>query len=262
MRLKSVFVLAAAAAALATAAPAQVMPFKEVVPQKAWTVDVGAGALYSGRRATGRDAKAQVAPWLSINYADRIFANPMDGLGANLIKTDAFNLGVQLEPQFSAGHPDVAPELDRPGFGANAGGYAYLRVPGNFVIGGKVGHDVAGQSEGLTWRASIAQQSVTPIGLATMAAYVRGSDAKRARAYYGITPADALATGLPTYAPDGGVQAIGAFLLLLAPLGGDIGAGVVLNYERLSHDITDSPIITKRNDFRAGVLVAKRFSWG
>lgn len=262
MRVKSALILGLVAAAFGGAAQAQVMPFEQVVPQAKWTVDVGAGVLYSGRRASGRDGRAQVAPWLGVNYQDRVYADPLDGVGVNLIKGDAVRVGLQIEPQFSAGHPEVAPTLDRPGLGANAGGYAYVRVPGNVVIGGKVGHDIARQSDGWVWRVSAGQQSKTPIGLATTVVYVRGADGQRTRAYYGITPAEAAATGLPVYAPSGGVQAAGAFLLLLAPVGRNLGAGVMFNYERLMGDAKDSPIITKRNDFRAGVLVAKRFSWG
>jgi outer membrane scaffolding protein for murein synthesis (MipA/OmpV family) len=261
MSAKSIAIVATALVLGGGAACAQVMPFKEVMPQKTWTVDVGAGVLYSGRRASGRDAKARIAPWLAVNYKDRFFADPFNGVGANLIKSDAIRVGVQVEPQFSAGHPTIAPNLDRPGFGANAGGYAYARLPGNFVFGGQVGHDVTGQSDGLTYQVTLAQQSRTPIGLLATQAYVRGADAKRARAYYGVTAAEGAANNLPAYTPSGGLQGAGVIAFMLTPIGRNLGAGVMANYERIIGDAADSPIIRKRNDFRVAFLVAKRFSW-
>jgi outer membrane protein len=262
MRAKIALLLGAAILLTAGAASAQVMPFKDIGSQSKLTVDVGAGVLYSGRRASGRDAQARVSPWLGVNYDDRLFANPIDGIGANIIKGDAVRVGLQVEPQFSAGHPDIAPTLTRPGFGANAGGYAYVRLPGNFVFGGQAGQDVGNQSGGLTYQIQLAQQSRTPIALVTTQVYVRGADAKRMQAYFGITPSEAAATGLAAYRPGGGLQGAGVAIFTLTPIGKGFGVGLLANYERIIGDAKDSPIVRNRNDFRAGVLLAKRFSWG
>lgn len=261
MSARSIVLLATACAFVAGAASAQQMPFKEVIPQKTWTADVGVGAMYNGRRASGRSAQARVVPWLSVNYKDRLFVNPINGLGVNIVKSETIRIGAQVSPQFSTTRPVVAPTLDRPGFGANAGGYAYARLPGNFVFGGQVGQDVTNQSGGLVYQVALAQQSRTPVGLLMTQAYVRGNDAKRSRAYFGVTPAQAAATGLPAYTPGGGLQGAGVFAFMLTPIGRGLGAGLMANYERVIGDAADSPIIRKRNDFRVAFLVAKRFSW-
>lgn len=238
------------------------MPFERASPRPpaTWTVDVGAGVIYNNRAASGRDSRVSAVPWLSFDYKDRLYANPMDGLGYNIVKSDRFRAGVQVAPQFSAGSPEGA-DLDRPGFGADAGGYAYYRLPGNLVIGGQVLRDIASQSEGMTYRATLAQQSATPIGLLTTSVYARGANAKWNRAYYGVTPADSAQSGLAAYKPGGGIDGVGAAAFLLAPVGNGFGAGGFAGYERLVGEAADSPVIRSRNVFRVGVLVAKRFEW-
>ena len=68
--------------------------------------------------------------------------------------------------------------------------------------------------------------------------------------YFGISPADTLASGLATYNPDGGIKSWQIGLLLNQSLSGDLRKGFSLfglgSYKRLVGDFKDSPIVQDR----------------
>jgi MipA family protein len=154
-----------AAALTAGAALAQSQPYEQIRPAPdGWTVDLGVGALYSKDSGGDTGSETRVVPWVSANYRDVVYLNAIDGLGWNAVKTDSFRAGLQLRPRFS---PDDIEglDLDRPDFGADVAAYAFQRLPGNIVVGGRVSRDVTDVSEGTEYYASVGHQRVTPIGL-------------------------------------------------------------------------------------------------
>ena len=70
--------------------------------------------------------------------------------------------------------------------------------------------------------------------------------------YYSISPADALASGLPVYDGDGGLKHWRVGLLANQSLTGDLTGGLSLfgtgGYTRLTGDFKDSPIVSLRGD--------------
>jgi MipA family protein len=252
--------LATAATAVSTAAAAQSQPYERVLPQSdGWTGAVGAGVIFS-QDANG-DTGGQTTPVVGFvaSWRDTVYVNPFDGLGWNVVNQDRFRAGVQLRPRFGA--EDIEDlELDRPGFGADAAVYAYGRLPGNIVVGGRVSQEITDEADGgLEYSASVGHQRVTPIGLATVSAFVRGGDDKLARAYYGVSAAEAVRNGIAAYDPDGGLEAAGVNLILVAPLGERWGVGGLVGWERRLGDAADSPLSRNDDGFRGGLFVARRF---
>ncbi|HEU0284431.1 MAG TPA: MipA/OmpV family protein, partial [Sphingomicrobium sp.] len=82
------------------------------------------------------------------------------------------------------------------------------------------------------------------------------SDGRYQRAYFGVTPAVALASGLPAYRPGGGIHGVAAASSLsiqFNPRWGLFGFG---RYERLVGDAAKSPIVRElgsRNQLSGGV---------
>ena len=250
---------AIAATALAGSAFAQSQPYEQVRPAaEGWTVDLGAGVLYRNDSNGDTGSKTTVAPWISANYRDIVYLTPIDGLGWNVVKTDDFRAGVQVRPRFSADDIEGL-ALDRPGFGADLAAYAFKRLPGNVVVGGRISRDISDVREGTEYYASVGHQRVTPVGLLNASVYVRGGDAKLADAYYGVSPSEATANGIAAYSPGGGLQGAGASLILLVPIGDKWGAGGLLNYERRLGDVADSPLSRNDDAIRTGVFIARRF---
>lgn len=248
-----------AAALTAGAALAQSQPYEQIRPAAdGWTVDLGVGALYSKDSGGDTGSETRVVPWVSANYRDVIYLNAIDGLGWNAVKTDSFRAGLQLRPRFSPEDIDGL-DLDRPDFGADVAAYAFQRLPGNIVVGGRVSRDVSDVSEGTEYYASVGHQRVTPIGLMNVSVYARGGDAKLADAYYGVSAEEAARNGIAPYSPGSGLQGAGASLFLLVPLNDKWGAGALVNYERRLGDVADSPLSEEDDTIRTGVFFARRF---
>lgn len=254
--------LAVPAFALATlvAAPAfsQSMPYEQVEAPKTWKVDVG-GGFVRGFSATGANAKdTNWTFWGSASYKDVVYANGLDGIGWNAINHDDFRAGVQLRPRFAAG--DIDGFADRPELGADATLYAFKRLPGNVVVGGRVSQDVTGDDAGMTWNAQIGHQRITKVGLLQLMAYGRGGDADRLNRYFGVTPEDAATSGYQAFEGDGGLSALGASAFLAVPIGDRYGAGAFVNYEEYMGDSRDSPLLDDTHIWRAGIVGVVRFS--
>ena len=258
MKLHALVFATALFALPAAAVLAQAQPYQAVETPKTWKVDIGGGVV-RGFSATGNTSdEFSVTAWGSASYRDVIYANGLDGLGWNAIKRDDFRAGVQLRPRFAAGEIEGS-SLDRPDLGADATIYAYKRLPGNVVVGGRVQHDVTGDDAGVEVMASVGHQRVTPVGLLNASVYVRGGNSKLADAYYGVSTAEAAANGISAYSPGGGLQGAGASLVLLVPVGDKWGAGALLNYERRLGDVADSPLSQSDDAVRTGVFIARRF---
>ena len=90
----------------------------------------------------------------------------------------------------------------------------------------------------------------------------RWSDDRYQRAYFGVTPAVAAATGLPAYDPGGGFHAIGAVAGLTYQFDRNWGLYGYAGYDRLIGDAADSPIVRafgSRDQFSAGIGLSYSF---
>jgi len=251
--------LTAAFAGLPAAALAQSQPFQPVEAPQTWKVDVG-GGFVRGFSVSGDKAEDfNFTAWGSASYRDIVYANGLDGLGWNAIKRDGFHAGVQLRPRFAAGDIDG---MDRPDLGADAALYAFKRLPGNIVVGGRIQHDATGDDAGLEYYGSVSHQRVTPIGLLQTMAYMRGGSDERVQRYYGVTAQEAANTDYAAFTPSGGLSAAGAAALLAVPIGDRYGVGAFFNYEQRLGDIKDSPLIEHDHVWRAGVIGVVRFNSG
>ncbi|MBN9481632.1 MAG: MipA/OmpV family protein [Bordetella sp.] len=251
--------LIAVFAGLPAAALAQSQPFQPVEAPQTWKVDVGGGFVRGFSVSGDKSEDFNFTAWGSASYRDIVYANGLDGLGWNAVKRDGLHAGVQLRPRFAAGDIDG---MDRPGLGADAALYAFKRLPGNVVVGGRIQHDATGDDAGLEYYGSVSHQRVTPVGLLQAMAYMRGGDDARVQRYYGVTAQEAANVNYAAFTPSGGLSAAGAAALLAVPIGDRFGMGAFVNYEQRLGDIKDSPLIKDDHVWRAGVIGVARFNSG
>ena len=82
------------------------------------------------------------------------------------------------------------------------------------------------------------------------------ADSRYERAYFGVTPDQALRTGLPTYRPSGGIHSLALASGLNKQLGGRVGLFGYGRFERLVGDAAKSPVVRllgSRNQWSGGV---------
>ncbi|UZK68338.1 MipA/OmpV family protein [Sphingomonas sp. S1-29] len=91
------------------------------------------------------------------------------------------------------------------------------------------------------------------------------SNSRYNRAFFGVAPADAAASGLPAYTADGGLQAVGATAGLLRQLTPSWGVYGYTKYDRLVGDPGGSPLVREfgsRNQLSGGLALTYTFGAG
>jgi MipA family protein len=90
------------------------------------------------------------------------------------------------------------------------------------------------------------------------------ADSRYERAYFGVTPAASLASGLPTYRPGGGVYGVAAASGLSVQLDSRWGLFGYARYERLVGDAARSPIVRQfgsRDQLSGGIGLSYIFTF-
>ena len=242
-------------------AQAQTQPYVSQGKSSDWTLDVGVGAVYGFSPGGTKADQVNLIPWASLNWHDRFYANVLEGVGYNIVKTDRWRAGVQIRPNYSG--TSSINGLKLPGTGADLTGYAYTRIGYNFTIGGRLMHDVSGQTDGTAAWLSVGHQDRTPVGLLQTTLYTRIADRRSNQAYYGIDASQSAQSGLPMYTLGAGAQNAGVALLMLSPVTKHYAIGSFLNVERALGDVADSPLIQDRKNkemaYRGGLIIVRRF---
>lgn len=136
---------------------------------------------------------------------------------------------------------------------------AYDRV----YLSARAGADVTGEFDGLFWSASAAWAA--PLSRSTLFIAnlsVSGAPDDYASRLFSVDTAGALASGLPAYAAEGGIQDVGLTLFLDQQVSENWSVTGVIGASRLQGDFADSPIVTIRGSdtpLFAGIGIGRRF---
>jgi outer membrane protein len=208
-------------------------------------VRVGAGAQVKPK-FVGAD-KSEVLPLFDLDIAkgtnEFAFEAPDYSFGIPVISSAGFSFGPALNLASKRKESDVGAPVGKVKTTIEAGAFASYEVSKSFylraeVLKGLGGHKgvVGTMGADYVWRDG--DKYVVSIG-----PRVLFSDSRYQRAYFGVTPEAALASGLPVYRPSGGVHGIAAATGVsyqFSPRWGLFGYG---RAERLVGDAADSPII-------------------
>jgi MipA family protein len=122
-------------------------------------------------------------------------------------------------------------------------------------------HDIAGAHKSTVVSPNI--EFSTPLSRFTYVSFSTGLDFvsdKYARYYYGITPAEALISGLPAFDPDGGMEKWRLGALINQSITGDLTHGISIwgtaEYSHLTGDMKDSPIVSLRGSASQWLVAA------
>lgn len=171
------------------------------------------------------------------------FEAPDESFGFDLYRSGGFSIGPSAGIQGKRESQDVGGALPDVDFTVELGGFAQLEASPNvrFRLEARQavsGHDgfVSTASADYIWRDE--DDTVVSIG-----PRLTLTDARFQRSYYGVSPADALASGLAEYDPGGGLQSVGAALGLLQQFTPEWGIFAYAKYDRLLGDPADSPVV-------------------
>ena len=193
------------------------------------------------------------------------FEAPDESIGLTILKTGGLSFGPSLGFEGARKSDDVGGNLPEIDFSVEIGAFANYEVSDNFRLRAEVrqavsGHDGLIANLGADYIIRDADDYLFSIG-----PRVTITDNKFQDSYYSVTPADAIASGLPVYDAGGGVQSVGATTGFIKQLSEHWGIYTYAKYERLIGDAADSPVIAaygSKDQFYGGLAVTYTFNGG
>ena len=270
-------VVAQAASGLPTAAQRAQAP-----RPKAWTLGIGFAPVFAPAWQGSREQALSIFPDVRLNYRDALFFSVPDGLGWNLVNRDGWKIGPLFKFRFgrnesNGGSPFLVSGALRGmgdvGFAGEPGAFAQVGWARNRaklraeVRHGFGGHDGVVADTSIAWGDRIGTPGTNGLWLYSVGARATFASADYTNAYFGVSPNQATATGLPAFRTGDGIVSTGLTTSLTKPLGRTGQGGAITlfgGYDRLGNAAADSSLIVergKRDQFSVGMSYGYRFSW-
>ena len=190
------------------------------------------------------------------------FEAPDDSFGIRLFSKGGFAIGPAANIQGKRKESDVGAPVGKVKTTIEVGGFAEYELSDSFRLRadlrkGLGGHDGLVGSIGADYIRRDGDRYVFSIGPRALF-----SNARFQRAYFGVDTDAALASGLPTYRPDGGIYAVAAASGLSYQFNPQFGMFGYARYERLVGDAAKSPIVRElgsRNQLSGGLGLSYTF---
>lgn len=255
---------AAGILALALTTPAVAQDAEEGAPTRT-RIGIGAQAYPS---FPGSD-KFDIGPMFDFDRARGDtpfeFEAPDESFGFSVIDLGGVRFGpaVNFEGARTAG--DVGAPLPKVKFSLEPGAFVEFDLAESFRVRAELRKGVTGHkgwvgTAGADWIVRDGDQWLFSLG-----PRVTWSNNRYQDAWFGVAPADALASGLPAYNPGGGIQAYGAAASFETQLSPRWGIQTYAKYDRLTGDAADSPIVRtlgSRDQFSGGLGLTYTFGRG
>jgi MipA family protein len=193
------------------------------------------------------------------------FEAPDDTFGFALVDSGGFQFGPVVSWEGSRTAEDVGANLPKIKFSIEPGGFVSLNVSDSFRLRAEIRKGVTGHKG---WIGTAGADYVARDGddwLFSIGPRATWSNNRYHDVWFGVTPTDAIASGLPAYDPNGGIQAIGATASFLTQLGPRWGIYSYAKYDRLVGDAADSPVVRQlgsRDQFAGGIALTYVFGSG
>jgi outer membrane scaffolding protein for murein synthesis (MipA/OmpV family) len=246
--------------------------------QDDWKFTLGAGVMYIPAFIGSKDYQAMVFPDIKVEYKDRFFASPFEGVGYNVINRDGWRAGPIMKFDFGRSEDDDSP-FRIGGKKTNAlrglgdmdatpelGGFVeYNYEPFSYTLELRQG---VGGHEGLVGEIGLHYMGFTEqLGKPVMYAFgprVIFADSTYNNAYFGINSTQSTNSGLAGYSADSGLVSYGISAFVVMSVSESVSLGVFGGYDRLGSEAADSPLIKERGDenqFMGGVRISYEFGY-
>ena len=226
-----------------------------------WNVTLGVGAGIEPKYLGAKDFRVSPIPLIAIKYRGLFFISPQ-GIGINAFKWEGLRAGPILS--YKLGRDESADDhlkglgdIDR---SVLAGGFiSYAKGP--FTVNATIRQALSHTENGLTGRLALDYRR--PI-IAKKLFLVAGpalnfSNGEYARTWFGVTPDQSAASGLPVYTPDGGLRDVGLKASLTYRWTEHILLRSFVDVRELVGDVSDSPVVQTKTQALIGFGAAYHF---
>lgn len=190
------------------------------------------------------------------------FEAPDDSFGFAVLRSGGFAAGPVIDVVGSRTPERLGAALPKVGTSVELGAFALQEIGEDFRLYAEVRQAVSGH-DGLV--ASLGADAVLrdrDDWLLSVGPRVKWASGKWHDAYFGVTPADAAATGLAAYDPGSGVHSVGLAAGSHVQLGGRWGLYGYAAFDRLVRDAAKSPVTRQfgsRNQVSGGIGLSYTF---
>lgn len=240
-----------------------------------WGLTLGAGGLMAPTYEGDDSYRLSILPNIQVTYGDDFFASVQEGVGYRVINDDTLRAGPIGRLKFSRGEDGDQPfavtgedTTDLRGLGEvdttfELGGFVEYEI-GGVTLGAEArkavsGHDGAVLDLDASW--SGRSMAFGPPLIWSFGPRVRVVDDTYTQAYFGVTPAQSVAAGLPVYTAGSGVYSYSLGGTAILPIDDRWTMVAFASYEKLTGDAADSPLVQLRgseDQATLGVFVSYR----
>ncbi|MGY4395504.1 outer membrane protein [Sphingomonas sp. UYAg733] len=236
--------------------------------RKGWDATIGAGALWVPKFEGANDYEIAPLPYLSIHYGDLFYIEGNE-IGVDVVRwqlSDRIKFTLGPVARYLRDRPDDRSKalrgLGNVGTSVEAGAAAKLAIdPAWIRISG--GKDVADGHDGTVVQAELGVGfDLAPRLGVSVAARTTWADRTYMNAFFGVTAAQALKSGLPMFRAKDGMKDAGVAASLNYRLSPRWSIAATGGYTRLINDAKDNPLVRLRgspDQFQAGAFLAFSF---
>lgn len=242
--LRDVSIVVTAVLGLATAAAADGRPEGGARPD--WSVIIGGGGLYTPDYEGSDDYRFRALPYFRVQYQDWLSLSVPEGLKIAAINEDGFRAGAIVGYRFDR---DAGDNVALRGWGdvdgaLELGGFAEYKIEA-IKLSLEARQGVSGDDAGLIATLGLRYETSVAGAVISVGPKVSWVDDDYAQTYFGITPAQSVASflGYAPYAAEGGIKDYGIGMTAVVPLGGAWSLTGIASVSRLAGDAADSPIV-------------------
>jgi len=243
-----------------------------------WKFTLGTGIMYGPAFPGAKDYQMLAFPNFKVEYQDRFFASPSEGLGYKFINNERWSAGPIAKIGFGRKEDDDNP------FRIAGDKTKALKGLGDVDTSLEIGAFVEHSMGPLTYQLELRQGLGGHKGFIVETGFsysgvtvqfdrnimyavgprVKFADACYNNAYFGIDERQSLSSGLAKYNADGGIISYGVGGFSAVTITDSVSLGIFGGYDRMVGEAADSPLIQERGDdnqFMFGINILYEFCY-
>lgn len=236
--------------------------------QTGWQTDLGAAVIVNPRFQGSSDYRILPVPYFDIRYSDRkgnlLFANVPQGIGGYFLRTvdkggRRLAVSAAIAPGFANRDPDDLEGLETFGTAIEARmrveyGTRRFGVQASVAQALGTGHEGLYADLGASWRTRVGQR-----GFLSLGPNIRWGNDQFLGALYGVSAAEATATGLDAFDAGSGVERLGLQGVLSLPVNDRWRWTTVAQVGTLLGDAGDSSLTDSKTQAFVLMALTRRF---
>lgn len=208
----------------------------------------GGAVVISAKNYDGSsDQKTSVLPGIFLQTTNGIFADPLNGVGYSFEPQGNLQYGVRLNIETGRSVEDALPGFEKIKARLNPGAYVNYVVNDNLTLRSAlrlgVGEGADGSLLHLGGTYKVFQAGFFSV---SMNAALKFADQNYMQSYFGVSPAQAAASGLKAYKPAAGFASTKVGITAATPLSREVFVFANISMQRLHGDAANSPIVVKK----------------